>query len=68
MLGATVLRIAPTSMTVTGSVSDWERWTGMPFLETGAYIVKGALAPVKIGRDADRVIYLEPNVWVCHPV
>lgn len=28
-LGAEILRVAPRSMTISGSVSDWERWTGI---------------------------------------
>ena len=67
-LGATVLKIAPTSMTVTGRVADWERWTAMAFPETGAYVVKGALLPVEIDRETDTGTYLEPNVWMRHPV
>ncbi len=65
-LGGTVVRPCEESMTIPGSVSDWERWTGMSFPESGDYVVPGALALVSVDRDADRATYVEPNVWVHH--
>lgn len=35
-LGATLLRLAPRSMVVTGTVAAWEAWTEMRFPESGA--------------------------------
>ena len=32
----------------------------------GPVLVEGALVPVRVDRDADRVTYVEPNVWVHH--
>lgn len=65
-LGAVVLGICPASMVITGTVAEWEGWTGMRFPDSGAYVVPGALVPVEIDRDADRGRYVEPNVWVRH--
>lgn len=67
-LGAKVLRVAPRSMVVTGTVAEWEAWTRMTFPESGRYIVRGALAPVTIDRRRNRGRYVEPNVWMLHPV
>ena len=53
-------------MTITGTVSEWEAWTGMPFPDSGEYVVPGALVPVSIDRELDRGRYVEPNVWVLH--
>jgi hypothetical protein len=64
--GARALAVARASMRVTGSVADWERWTGMVFPETGSYVVPGALVPVEIDRDRDEGVYLEPNLWMEH--
>jgi hypothetical protein len=65
-LGARIVRPCPESMTIPGTVADWEEWTGMRFPESGAYVVEGALEPVVIDCDADRGLYVEPNVWMLH--
>jgi hypothetical protein len=67
-LGAEVLRVAPRSMVVTGTVADWQAWTNMTFPESGRYTVPGALVPVKIDRRRNVGRYVEPNVWMRHPV
>ena len=64
--GAELIRVAPRSMRITGSVADWEEWTGMAFPETGTYVVPGALVPVQIDRAQDEGVYVEPNVWMHH--
>jgi GNAT superfamily N-acetyltransferase len=64
--GASVIGVCPQSMRITGSVSDWEDWTGMRFPETGEYIVPGGLVPVSISTEQDHGLYLEPNVWMLH--
>jgi GNAT superfamily N-acetyltransferase len=65
-LGAEILAVAPESMTIPGSVEEWEEWTGLHFPEDGEYIVPGALVPVRV-RDGHG-LYVEPNVWMRHPV
>jgi hypothetical protein len=67
-LGAEPLAVCPRSMTIEGSVAEWEAWTGMKLPETGSYVVDGALVPVEIDREADLGCYIEPNVWMWHPV
>jgi hypothetical protein len=66
-LGAVVLGIAPRTMINVGTVAQWETWTGMPFPDSGAYVVPGALQPVRIDRDKDEGRYEDPNVWMRHP-
>lgn len=65
-LGGEVLGICAESMVVTGTVAEWEEWTGMRFPDSGPYVVAGALVPVEIDRDRDQGRYAEPNVWVRH--
>ena len=65
-LGATFLGVATRSMVVTGTVAEWQAWTGMEFPASGVYIVPGALAPVTIDRRRDLGRYVEPNVWMRH--
>jgi hypothetical protein len=64
--GAELVGVAPESMRISGTVADWERWTAMPFPESGTYVVPGALAPVEIDRERDLGVYVEPNVWMRH--
>ena len=66
-LGAEILKVAPESMSVPGTVAEWEEWAGMAFPETGTYVVPGALAPVEVDRERDEGLYVEPNVWMVHP-
>jgi hypothetical protein len=63
-LGGEVIGICPASMVITGTVAEWEEWTGLPFPDSGPYVVPGALVPVEIDRDQGR--YVEPNIWVHH--
>lgn len=66
-LGARVATPLPHSMRITGTVDEWESWTGMAFPESGSYVFPEGLAPVEIDRAADRGSYWEPNVWMVHP-
>lgn len=67
-LGAELLRLAPESMVIRGTVAEWEAWTGMRFPESGSYVVPGALQPVCIDRERDLGRYEDPNVWVRHAI
>jgi len=65
-LGASIVKVAPHSMSITGSITEWEKWTEMRFPESGPYIVPGALQPVQIDCENDIGTYVEPNVWMIH--
>jgi len=67
-LGARIVRGAPRSMTIAGTVADWERWTGMAFPESGPYVVPLATNPMTIDREADTGTYHDANVWMVHPL
>lgn len=66
--GARIIRICSRAMTISGTVDEWKQWTGLCFKYTGRFPVPGALVPVSIDLKADRGIYIEPNVWVAHPL
>ena len=63
-LGGELLRPEPRSLRITGTVPEWERWTGLAFPESGEYSFPRGLAPGSIDREADRGTYFEPNVWI----
>lgn len=51
--GGGILRPAPHSVRITGTVAEWEGWTEMPFPESGEYVFPGGLAPLEIDRESD---------------
>jgi len=65
-LGARIGPAIPRSLHITGSVGEWESWTGMPFPETGDYVFPAGLSTVHIDREADTGEYWEPNIWIIH--
>jgi GNAT superfamily N-acetyltransferase len=64
--GGRLAKAVPRSLQITGTVAEWEQWTGMPFPDDGVYTFPDGLAPVTIDHAADRGAYWEPNVWVVH--
>jgi hypothetical protein len=67
-LGAEFMKIMSGALAVTGTVPEWEEWTGMSFPESGAYVVPGALQPVQMDLERDEGRYEDPNIWMRHPV
>jgi GNAT superfamily N-acetyltransferase len=66
--GAEIVRVAPRSMVIPGTLAEWRRWTGLPFDRSGAVEVPFALAPVMVDVEHDHAVYVEPNVWVRHKI
>jgi GNAT superfamily N-acetyltransferase len=67
LVGARYVKVAPFAMTITGTVKQWESWTGAP-LTGGSNVVDGGLVPVLASIEQDLGVYVEPNVWFEHPV
>ena len=65
-LGAETLRPEPHSLQITGSVAEWESWTGMEFPADGQYVFPGGLAPLEVRDGVGH--YWEPNVWMLHRI
>lgn len=65
-LGGTVLGLAFPSMTISGTVANWQHWIDLLLPDSGEYIIPGGLAPLAVDRDADTGVYREPNVWIMH--
>ncbi|MFD9908772.1 N-acetyltransferase [Streptomyces sp. NPDC059063] len=79
--GGVIEKVAPVSMTVSGTLAQWREWTGLPFDGTdggdgvdgaeasaadGLVEVPGALVPVHCAPSRGYAVYVEPNVWVRH--
>jgi GNAT superfamily N-acetyltransferase len=66
--GGEIVKVAPASMVIPGSIADWSRWSGMAFPASGQISVPGALVPIHVSLEQDHAVYVEPNVWVRHSV
>jgi GNAT superfamily N-acetyltransferase len=66
--GAEIVKIAPRSMVAAGTLAEWREWTGLPFDRSGPTIVPGALSPIHVSLEQDHAVYVEPNLWVRHPL
>jgi GNAT superfamily N-acetyltransferase len=67
-LGARILKVAPCSMVIAGTLAEWQEWTGLRFARSGPAIVPGALSPIHVSLEQDHAVYIEPNLWVRHPL
>ncbi len=67
-VGGKIVKIAPYSMTIIGTIAEWSRWTGTAFESSGEAEVEGALVPVLVSLEQNYGVYVEPNVWVRHPL
>lgn len=65
-LGARVVALAPAAQTMTGSVTEWQNWTGLEFPADGSYVIPRGLGLLVIDRKADSGSYVEPSIWVRH--
>lgn len=64
--GAELLQVAPRSMTISGSLGDWQEWVGQTFPGSGDFIIAGGLVPLRVDAAAGTAVYVEPNVWMAH--
>ncbi len=64
--GGQVVAPCNRSMTIGGTVQEWAEWTEADLAAPGNHEVPLALAPVT--SDGIRAVYIEPNVWVRHPL
>lgn len=65
--GAKIAGLCPRSMLISGSLEEWESWTGQKFPQSGKVLVDGALSPIVIDPSGKGALYTEPNVWLIHP-
>ena len=55
-------------MTIPGTLSQWRTWAGLPLARSGTFAIAGALVPLMVSVEHDYCVYVEPNVWVHHPL
>jgi GNAT superfamily N-acetyltransferase len=65
-VGASIVKVAPCSMVIAGTLAEWSGWTGMAFDNSGPVIVPGALSPVHVSVEQNHAVYVEPNLWIHH--
>ncbi|WP_136660343.1 hypothetical protein [Nitratireductor sp. XY-223] len=65
-LGGETVGICRESMIISGTIDEWEEWTGQRFPGSGQHIVPFALNPVEMDVEHNTGRYIEPNVWVVH--
>ncbi|HEX5837111.1 MAG TPA: hypothetical protein VFY26_04720 [Anaerolineales bacterium] len=67
-LGARIIKVCHNSKTIRGTPGEWEKWTGLSFLQSGLYVIPGGLSPLAMDLDANDGRYIEPNVWIEHRI
>ena len=67
-VGGKILKPCHQAMTIRGTCTEWEKWTGLKFPQSGLYYIPGALNPMQINVEKDAGIYVEPNVWMVHQI
>lgn len=64
--GATIVKVAPRSMTIPAGIAEWQDWTGLTLPKSGRYWFPGGLAPLDVDCERDVAVYVEPNLWMRH--
>jgi GNAT superfamily N-acetyltransferase len=64
--GGEIVKAAPQSMLITGTIAQWQGWTCMRFPDDGRYTFPEGLSPLEIDQGRDLGTYWEPNVWIVH--
>lgn len=65
-LGGQIIKPCHQAMLITGSIAQWESWSGMKLPESGEYVIPGALNPITVDYATNQATYIEPNVWTVH--
>ena len=65
-MGARVISLARDAQTMTGSIPEWEEWTGMSLPASGDYVIPQGMSLLSIDRDTNLGTYVEANIWVRH--
>ncbi|WEG14394.1 hypothetical protein PU629_08570 [Pullulanibacillus sp. KACC 23026] len=67
-IGGKILTICHQSMYIDGTIEEWEQWTNLKLTQQTECLIPTGLVPLKIEHEHDYAYYVEPNVWVEHPL
>ncbi|MGH9892721.1 MAG: GNAT family N-acetyltransferase [bacterium] len=67
-LGATIVKICPSSMTMRASIAAWEEATRVSFGSSGLYAIPDGLAPLRVDCERREAVLVEPNVWMAYRI
>ena len=65
-MGARVVGTGAASQVFTGTVQQWQDWSGLALRGDGAYVIPDALSPLIVDQTKDRGTCVEPAIWVQH--
>lgn len=65
-MGASVVATSTASQAFTGSVAQWQDWSGLVLPASGTYVVPDALEPLHLDVEADRGTCTESGIWARH--
>ena len=51
---------------MTGTIEDWDEWTGMSLPASGNYAIPQGMNTLSIDRETNLGTYVESNIWVQH--
>jgi GNAT superfamily N-acetyltransferase len=66
--GGRIVGVCHRAMVIAGTLAEWRSWTGLPFDASGPVAVPQALVPVHCDAVHGHAVYVEPAVWVHHPL
>ncbi len=52
-LGGRIIATAPHSQTMTGTIEQWQEWTGLQLPSTGQYVIPDGLTPLYVDHELD---------------
>jgi GNAT superfamily N-acetyltransferase len=65
-LGGVQAGVVYPSMTIRGTVAQWQEWTDLALPDGGEFVIPGGLVPLVVDRRTGLGTYREPNVWFVH--
>ncbi len=67
-LGAHIVGACERSMCLGGRPDEWADWCDADLSTSGPHVLPRMLSPLEVDLDADWAVYVEPNVWMVHPL
>ena len=65
-LGGQIIGTSAASQVFTGTLDQWQSWSGQALPVSGEYIVPQAISPLIVDLTVDLGTLTEPCIWVRH--